>query len=64
MDGFYEYGLNPWDVAAGAFIVRQAGGRITGFTPGADWLYGGEILATNGRIHDAFLQALADTMGL
>ncbi len=64
MDGFYEYGLNPWDVAAGAFIVRQAGGQVTGFSPDADWLYGGEILATNGRIHEAFLQALADTMGL
>ncbi|NPA45858.1 MAG: inositol monophosphatase [Chlorobi bacterium] len=62
MDGFYEYGLNPWDVAAGAFIVRQAGGKVSGFSENADWLYGGEILATNGRIHDAFQDVLKKFM--
>jgi len=62
MDGFYEYGLSPWDVAAGAFIVRQAGGQVTGFAPDADWLYGGEILATNGKIHDEFMEVLEKTL--
>jgi len=64
MDGFYEYGLSPWDVAAGAFIVRQAGGRVTDFRGGTDWLYGGEILATNKKIHDEFVQTLIKTMKL
>ena len=63
MDGFYEYGLNPWDVAAGAFIVQQAGGRVTGFSEGTDWLFGGEILATNGQIHQAFLSVLKEHLG-
>ncbi len=58
MDGFYEYGLNPWDVAAGAFIVQQAGGRISDFAGGNNWLFGKEILATNGPIHEEFLQHL------
>ncbi len=58
MDGFYEYGLNPWDVAAGAFIVMKAGGKISDFSGKARWLYGGEILATNALIHDEFLQVL------
>jgi len=62
MDGFYEYGLNPWDVAAGAFIVQQAGGKITGFSKNADWLYGGEILATNNYLHNDFMKILKHTM--
>jgi len=62
MDGFYEYGLSPWDVAAGGFIVRQAGGKVTGFTEQGDWLYGGEILATNGHIHKEFMDVLKQTI--
>lgn len=52
LDGFYEFGLNPWDVAAGALIVRQAGGRITDFRLGPGFLHGKELLATNGRVHE------------
>ncbi len=58
LDGFYEYGLSPWDVAAGAFIVEKAGGKISDFSAKADWLYGGEILATNGLIHNEFIMIL------
>lgn len=50
-DGFYEYGLNPWDVAAGAFIVERAGGKSGYFTDRAEYTDGSEILATNGLIH-------------
>ncbi len=63
MDGFYEYGLNPWDVAGGALIVEEAGGKVTDFGGGADWLSGGEILATNGLIHSAFAEVLRQTLG-
>ena len=52
MEGFYEYGLNPWDVAAGALILQQAGGKVTDFQGGENYLYGKELLATNGLIHD------------
>ena len=47
-DGFYEYGLSPWDVAAGILILKQAGGRVSDFNGGTDYLFGGEIVATNG----------------
>ena len=51
-DGFYEYGLNPWDVAAGAFIVRQAGGKVTDFHGGDDYLHGRTIIASNAYLHE------------
>jgi myo-inositol-1(or 4)-monophosphatase len=50
-DGFYEYNLNAWDVAAGAFIVQQAGGKVTDFKKTDDFIFGGEILASNGLVH-------------
>jgi len=50
-EAFYEYGLNPWDVAAGAFIVQQAGGRVTDFKQSNNWLFGEEICASNSLIH-------------
>ncbi|MEQ9412699.1 MAG: inositol monophosphatase family protein, partial [Cyclobacteriaceae bacterium] len=45
MDGFFEYNLNPWDVAAGSLIVERAGGKVTDFKGGGNFLYGGEICA-------------------
>ncbi len=51
-EGFYEIGLSPWDVAAGAYIVEMAGGRVSGIQSDKDWLYEGQILATNGKIHE------------
>src|ERR1035437_3908233 len=41
-DGFYEYSLQPWDVAAGAFIVKQAGGNVTDFKGGTNFIFGKE----------------------
>ena len=45
LEGFFEYNLNPWDVAAGAFIVEQAGGKVTDFTGGNNYLFGRELIA-------------------
>ena len=53
-DAFYEYGLSPWDVAAGAFIVKQAGGKISDFSGGDGFLFGGELIASNGFVYDEF----------
>lgn len=50
-DGFWELHLQPYDVAAGAILVREAGGLVSDFTGGNDWLRQGEIIATNGHIH-------------
>ncbi|MGM0375909.1 MAG: inositol monophosphatase family protein [Bacteroidota bacterium] len=47
-DAFYEYNLKPWDVAAGAFIIQQAGGKVCDFRGGDNYLYGGEIVTANG----------------
>lgn len=51
-DGYFEYSLSPWDVAAGAFLVEQAGGRVSDFGGGADYLHGKEIVAGNPAIFD------------
>ena len=51
-DGFWELKLYAWDVAAGKLLVEEAGGRATDFRGGSLDIYGKEILATNGRIHE------------
>ena len=57
-DAFYEYNLNPWDVAAGVLIVRQAGGQVVNFTGGEEVLQSRELLATNGKITEEMLGAI------
>ncbi|WP_295796098.1 inositol monophosphatase family protein [Mucilaginibacter sp.] len=54
-DAFYEYNLNPWDVAAGVLIVRQAGGQVVNFKGGDEILQSRELLATNGKVTDEML---------
>lgn len=46
-DAFYEYNLKPWDVAAGAFLVQQAGGKVSDFSGGNNYLFGKEIVCGN-----------------
>ncbi len=57
-EGFYEYGLQPWDVAAGAFIVEQAGGRVTDFSGGNNYVFGKELVAGNSACFEEFLQVI------
>jgi myo-inositol-1(or 4)-monophosphatase len=57
-EGFWELQLFPWDVAAGALLVREAGGRVTDAAGGDHWPDGRSILATNGRIHEEVLRQL------
>ena len=53
MDGFWEASLKPWDTRAAALILEEAGGRVTGMD-GTEWdAYRGDILGTNGPIHDS-----------
>lgn len=59
-DGFWEYNLNPWDVAAGFLIMTEAGGKVTDFKGEKFSIYGKEILATNGLIHDDMLKVLGN----
>ncbi len=55
-DGFYEYGLSPWDVAGGALLVQNAGGTVTDFSGGENFIFGKEIIATNPLIHRELLE--------
>lgn len=64
LDGFWELHLSPWDVAAGAALIRAAGGTVTDFRGGDDWLYGRHIVAANGMVHDALRRELAPLKGL
>ena len=57
-DGFWEIGLFPWDIAAGALIVKEAGGQVTAFDGSTVDTYGKEILASNGLIHEAMIDVL------
>ena len=57
-EGFWEYGLKPWDVAAGIVLVREAGGFVTTIDRRDDALNGDSILATNSTLHDAVATAL------
>ncbi len=59
-DGFYEYSLRPWDVAAGAFIVQQAGGKVTDFKGGDNYVFGKELVAGNSIFFAEFLKAIQD----
>jgi myo-inositol-1(or 4)-monophosphatase len=57
-DGFYEYSLQPWDVAAGAFIVQQAGGKVTDFQGENNFIFGKEIVAGNSTVFNEFLSTI------
>jgi myo-inositol-1(or 4)-monophosphatase len=53
LDGFWEIGLKPWDIAAGALLIREAGGTVTDFAGGANFLDTGNVLAGNLKVHAA-----------
>lgn len=62
-DGFWEQGLKPWDTVAGALIVEEAGGMVTGWDGGPFHPDVGEIVASNGRIHQDMLAAIETFLG-
>jgi myo-inositol-1(or 4)-monophosphatase len=55
-DGFYEYGLSPWDVNAGGLLVKNAGGIVTDFLGTENYIFGKQIIATNSFIYPEFLK--------
>lgn len=62
-DGFWELKLRPWDVAAGALICFEAGGRVSNFRGGDFDFRGKETLATNGNIHRQMIEVLCEGNG-
>jgi myo-inositol-1(or 4)-monophosphatase len=57
-DGFWEVHLNAWDMAAGVILIREAGGKITGFDGDEINIYGKKVVASNGLIHDEMVGLL------
>jgi myo-inositol-1(or 4)-monophosphatase len=62
LDGYWERPLRPWDIAAGALMVQEAGGRVTGFRGTSLALREGDIVASNGLIHGQLLEAMRHGM--
>ena len=60
-DAFWEQHLKPWDVAAGALVVTEAGGRITGMDGGAFDVRAGHLVASNGNVHEAILEVIRES---
>ncbi len=60
LDGYWERGLSPWDLAAGVILVEEAGGLVTAYDQGPFEIKSGRILATNGKIHSELSAALAN----
>ncbi|GCL62462.1 inositol monophosphatase family protein [Pseudaquabacterium pictum] len=58
-DGFFETGLNPWDIAAGSLIITEAGGLVGNFTGDADFLYQREVVAGNPKVYAQLVTLLA-----
>ena len=58
-DGFWEEGLNPWDMAAGVLLIEEAGGQVTGYDNSKFNIYNPPVLASNGLIHSQMLDVLS-----
>ncbi len=58
LDGFWEFGLSQWDIAAGALLVLESGGLVTDPRGADDWLKSGNILAASPRVHAQMLQTV------
>ncbi len=59
-EGFFEFNLNAYDVAAGILLVREAGGRVTQFLVDGDPLFSGEVVASNGHLHTEMQQTIGE----
>lgn len=57
-DGFWEDGLNPWDLAAGVLLIEEAGGSVTDFEGAPLDIYSARVLASNGLVHHAMMQVI------
>ncbi|MCK9322155.1 MAG: inositol monophosphatase, partial [Bacteroidales bacterium] len=61
-DGFYEYDLKPYDVAAGCILVSEAGGKLCDFSKGNNYIFGKEIVASNLYIFKDFSEIVKQYM--
>jgi myo-inositol-1(or 4)-monophosphatase len=59
LDGFWEFGLKPWDMAAGALLIREAGGLVSDVSGGQDFLESGNLVSANPLIFEEFRKIVA-----
>ncbi len=64
LDGYWERGISPWDIAAGVIILEEAGGKVTAYDGSPLIIESGRILATNGKIHHVLSQELEQVPSL
>lgn len=57
-EGYFEYNLNSYDVAAGIILVQEAGGKVTDFEGGSDYIFGRHVIATNHSIHEELMEVI------
>ena len=57
-DAYYEFGINAWDIAAGALLVQEAGGTVTDYGGGDNYLFGREIIAASAALHPKILETV------
>jgi myo-inositol-1(or 4)-monophosphatase len=60
LDAFWEFGLNPWDMAAGILLITEAGGKCSDMHGGPAQLRGPHLLADNGLVHDGMLEVFSE----
>lgn len=60
LDGFWEMKLSPWDVAAGSLLIKEAGGKVSDWEGGGDYIYTGNIVGSNGHIHNEMLSIIKE----
>jgi myo-inositol-1(or 4)-monophosphatase len=61
-DGFWEFALQPWDIAAGILLVREAGGYVSDMAGGHDMLTTGDVLAANDHLHLPFAALIREAL--
>ena len=61
-EAFYEYGLHPWDIAAGILLVREAGGKVSDFSGNEKNLNGDEVIAANSNVYKEFIENVSTFM--
>jgi myo-inositol-1(or 4)-monophosphatase len=62
LDGFWQFGLRPWDIAAGALLIREAGGLISDAQGGDDFLKNGDVVAGTPKVFKSLLQAISPAL--
>ena len=58
LDGFWEFGLKPWDIAAGSLLIQEAGGLISDLQGGEDYLNNGDVIAGTPKVFKSLLQTI------